>query len=46
MLTITFYKTKGDISKPTLVMTTKKLKKSKYVWRSNECRNKYYTKKG
>ena len=27
-MTITFYKTKGDISKPTLVMTAKKLKKS------------------
>ena len=25
-MTITFYKTKGDISKPTLVMTVKKLK--------------------
>ena len=29
MLTITFYKTKGDISKPTLVMTAKKLQKIK-----------------
>ena len=26
MLTITFYKTKGDILKPTLVMTAKKSK--------------------